>query len=156
MDGQVPNEVYASAIRFPEQVYRPPSLGAVIVNYPDAQVRMSFNAHTKLGEEDVTTVVGTQGTLRTRGPGLNDQPGVEVRLEDGSVDVPLEGCWFEEGFQGTMGELLCAIEEDREPYNSARNNLNSLELCFAALESAESGIPVKPGTIRSLPNRSSS
>lgn len=156
MDGQVPNEVYASAIRFPEQVYRPPSLGAVIVNYPDAQVRMSFNAHTKLGEEDVTTVVGTQGTLRTRGPGLNDQPGVEVRLEDGSVDVPLEGCWFEEGFQGTMGELLCAIEEDREPYHSARNNLSSLELCFAAIESAETGVPVEPGTIRSLPNGSSS
>ena len=74
MDGQVPNEVYASAIRFLNRYTSPPSLGAVIVNYPDAQVRMSFNAHTKLGEEDVTTVVGTRGTLRTRGPGLNDQP----------------------------------------------------------------------------------
>ena len=34
---------------------------------------MSFHGHTQLGEEDVTTVVGTEGTLRSRGPGLNDQ-----------------------------------------------------------------------------------
>ena len=74
-----------------------------------------------------------------------------VEIDDGSVDVPLEGCWFDSGFQGTMGELLCAIEEDREPSHSARNNLRSLELCFAALQSAETGQPVEPGSVRSLP-----
>jgi len=151
MDGQNPESVYASAVGYSEQVYRPPALGAVVVDYPEAQVRMAFNAHAKLGEEDVTTVVGTKGTLRARGPGLNDQSQVEVRLGDGSVDVPLTGCWFDSGFQGTMGELLCAIDEDREPSHSARNNLRSLELCFAALQSAETGQPVKPGTVRSLP-----
>ena len=35
----------------------------------------------------------------------------------------LKGDWFPDGFHGTMGELLCAIEEDREPINSARENL---------------------------------
>jgi len=49
-----------------------------------------------------------------------------------------------------MGELLCAIAEDREPSNSARHNLNSLALCFAALASAETGKPVKPGTVKAL------
>ena len=34
-----------------------------------------------------------------------------------------------------MGELLCAIEEEREPLNSARDNLRSLRLCQAALRS---------------------
>ena len=94
-------------------------------------------------EEDVTTVVGTKGTLRSRGPGLNDQPMMEVHLEEGSVTVPLEGSWFESGFQGTMGELLCSIEDGHEPSNSARDNLRSLELCFAALKSADSGQVVK-------------
>ena len=148
MTGQKPSKVFASAVHYSEQVYRPPALGAVIVDYPEAQVRMAFNAHAKLGEEDVTTVVGTKGTLRTRGPGLNDQAEIEVCLEEGSVKVPLTGSWFESGFQGTMGELLCAIEENREPSHSARNNLQSLELCFAALQSAESGHPVKPGKAR--------
>jgi len=151
MKGQTPQRVYASAVGYSEQVYRPPALGSVIVDYPEAQVRMAFNAHAKLGEEDVTTVVGTKGTLRARGPGLNDQSQVEVHLKEGSCNVPLQGCWFDNGFQGAMGELLSAIDEDRDPMHSARNNLDSLELCFAALQSAETGQPVEPGTVRSLP-----
>ena len=47
-----------------------------------------------------------------------------------------------------MGELLCAIEEDREPNHSAANNIRSLELCFAALASADTGEAVKVGSVR--------
>ena len=140
----------ASVVRYDEQVYRPPALAAAIVEYPGAQVRLSFNAHTTLGEEDVTTVVGTKGTLRTRGPGLNEQPEMEVYLEEGQCTVPLESCWFDAGFEGTMSELLCAIEEDREPNNSAKSNLKSLELCFAALASADTGQPVEVGSVRTV------
>ncbi len=150
MDGQDPIRVLASAVRYDEQVYGPPALAAAIVEYPGAQVRFSFNAHATLGEEDVTTVVGTKGTLRTRGPGLNDQSEMEVYLEKGQCKVPLESCWFDAGFEGTMGELLCAIEEDREPNNSARSNLKSLELCFAALASADTGRPVEVGSVRTV------
>ena len=145
MAGHEPKKVYASAVRHSAQVYKPPALASAIIDYPDAQVRMSFNAHCTLGEEDVTTVVGSKGTLRSRGPGLNDQPKMEVHLEDGSVEVPLQGSWFDSGFQGTMGELLRAIEEDREPIHSARQNLRSLKLGFTALESADSGQAVIMG-----------
>lgn len=48
-------------------------------------------------------------------------------------------------------ELLSAIDENREPSNSARDNLHSLELCFAAVASAERHEPVVPGRIRRLP-----
>ncbi|MCH2114487.1 MAG: Gfo/Idh/MocA family oxidoreductase [Pirellulales bacterium] len=152
MAGRQPQRVFAVAMHFDQQLFGPPALASAIIEYPGAQVRMAFNAHTRLGEEDVTTVVGTQGTLRTRGSGLNDQPAMSVYLPDGQVVVPLEGCWFESGFQGSMGELLCAIEENRQPYHSAANNLKSLELCFAALASADSGQPVKVGTVRSYSN----
>ncbi len=147
MEGQKPLRVYASAVKYETQKYRPPALASCIIDYEQAQVRMAFNAHTLLGEEDVTTIVGTKGTLRSRGPGLNNQPEMEVYLQEGQVKVPLEGSWFENGFQGTMGELLCAIEENREPLNSAENNLKSLELCFAALESANQYQPMVPGGI---------
>jgi hypothetical protein len=46
--------------------------------------------------------------------------------------------------------LLLAIEEKREPSHSARNNLKSLALCFAACRSAETGKPVTPGKVRKL------
>jgi hypothetical protein len=50
-----------------------------------------------------------------------------------------------------MGELLCAIEERREPLNSARDNLRSLELTFAAIASAHDGVARTPGQAQRLP-----
>ena len=137
MGGQTPVDVVARVNHFPDQCFRPPAVASVIIQYNDAQTRMSFHGHTRLGEEDLTTVVGTKGTLRSRGPGLNEQPEMQVFLEHGQCSVPLSGCWFESGFQGAMGELLCSIEEKRNPQHGARDNLKSLELCFEALRSAD-------------------
>ena len=52
-----------------------------------------------------------------------------------------------------LGEPLWsrAIAEKREPSNNARDNLRSLALCFAAVQSAESHQPVTPGTVRRMP-----
>ena len=49
-----------------------------------------------------------------------------------------------------VSELLLAIEDGREPGHGARDNLRSLELCFAAVASADSGQPVKPGSARAV------
>jgi predicted dehydrogenase len=152
MSGKKIENIYASLRGFPGQIFRPPSLASVIVNYSDAQARLGFNAHARFGQKDTTTVVGTKGTLRAQGPGLNKQSEIEVVTQKGRVTVPLEGEWFTNGFQGTIGELLCAIEEDREPATSAKNNLVSMELCFAALASADSGLPVIPGTATTVGN----
>ena len=142
MKDQKPIRIYASTIRHAKQLFQPPALASVIIDYPETQVRMSFNSHCTKGEKDTTTIVGTTGTLRSQGPGLNDQPNMKIYLQNGSTHVPLKGSWFESGFQGTMCELLCSIEESRDPYHSARNNLKTLELCFAAEKSAECGKPV--------------
>jgi predicted dehydrogenase len=150
MGQQRAESVFAEVKRFDQQVYHPPAIASAIIRYPQTQIRMSFHGHTQLGEEDVTTVVGTQGTLRSRGPGLNDQPHMQVFLESGKCTVPLGGCWFDSGFDGAMGELLCAIEQNRDPNHSAANNLHSLELCFAAVRSADIGHPVPVGTALSV------
>jgi predicted dehydrogenase len=120
---------------------KPPFLASVIADYECVQVRFNFNAHVKHGQEDRTIIAGSKGTLRASGPGLNDQR-VWLWTEEGQCEVPLDGCWFDNGFEGTMGELLCAIEDDREPSNSARENLKSLRLCYAALRSADTQQPV--------------
>jgi predicted dehydrogenase len=140
-----PERIYASARKFSGQRFQPPALAAAIIDYPDAQVRMAFNAHTCLGEEDCTTVIGSSGTIRTRGRSLNEQPQIELFLPEGHSVIPLQGCWFENGFAGAMGELICAIEEGRQPEHNAENNLRSLALCEAALKSADQGAPVCPG-----------
>ena len=102
---------------------------------------MSFNAHVKHGQEDRTIIAGSQGTLRASGPGLNEQR-VWLWTAQGEAEVPLQGCWFESGFEGAMGELLCAIEDDREPSNNGASSLKSLAFCQAALRSADEGRPI--------------
>jgi predicted dehydrogenase len=99
---------------------------------------MNFNAHVTHGQEDRTIIAGSKGTLRSTGPGLNDQR-VTLWTAEGEAHVPLEGNWFESGFEGTMGDLLRAIEDDREPSNSARSSLKSLAFCKAAMRSADEG-----------------
>jgi len=49
-----------------------------------------------------------------------------------------------------MGELLCAIEDDRTPSNCAAENLKSLALTFAAIQSRISGKEVTIGDVRRL------
>ena len=67
--------------------------------------------------------------------------GSSVELERDRVFTrfDLEGEWYPDGFAGTMGELLCAVAEEREPFNSARHNLTSLQMTLAACRSASEG-----------------
>lgn len=151
MAGRLPRTVCATVAKAPHQTIRPPCLAQVIADYGDAQVRMAFNANVSHGQEDRTVVCGTKGTLRSFGPGLTEQT-VVLSTAGGEASPRLRGNWFENGFQGTMGELLCAIEDRREPSNSASTVVPTLEFCFAAIASADAGgRPVVPGSITRLP-----
>ncbi len=147
MRGRKVRRVWASVERAVEQKMRPPILAHVAIDYDGAQVRLNFNGHVVPGQEDRTVVCGTRGTLRSHGPSLSEQT-VTLHTAEGRATPVLEGTWFTSGFQGAMGELLCAIEEGREPVNGARENLASLALCFAAMASADRGVPVVPGEAR--------
>jgi predicted dehydrogenase len=85
-------------------------------------------------------IVGTHGKIRGSVLG-NDY--VEAERGADRRQYELTGAWFPDGFAGTMGELCCAIAEDREPFNSARHNLPALQMTLAACRSAErDGEPV--------------
>ena len=84
---------------------------------------------------------GTEGTIR--GSLLLGSEHLELDRDGEVVPFELQGAWYPEGLAGTMGELLSAVAEGREPYNSARHNLLSLELTLAACRSADAnGAPV--------------
>jgi predicted dehydrogenase len=53
--------------------------------------------------------------------------------------VALQGAWFPEAFGGSMGELLTALAERRQPATSGRDNLKTLKLALAAVEASETG-----------------
>jgi predicted dehydrogenase len=150
MKGKKPLRVSASAGAATGQKVKPPLLSQALVEYESGQASIFFDANTLFGEQDETFVSGTRASARSVGPDLNAQA-VTLATGQGLARPPLAGTWFPDGFHGTMGELLRAVEEKREPENSARNNLDSLALCFAAIASAGQGAPVTPGTVRRLP-----
>jgi predicted dehydrogenase len=82
-------------------------------------------------------VHGTTGTLR--GSVLLGSDRLTLDRPDGTTSYPLPGAWFVDGFAGTLGELMCAVAEGREPENSARQGLTTARITFAARESAERG-----------------
>jgi predicted dehydrogenase len=138
---RAPQSVYAAARVAPGQRAKPPFLAHAAIEFERGQATLAFNAACAHGQEDRTTVAGSLGTLRSIGPSLTKQQ-VTLHTAAGSASPVLAGGWFPEGFQGAMGELLCAIEGNREPLSSARQNLRSLALCLSALDSAERGTVV--------------
>lgn len=89
-------------------------------------------------------VHGTAGTLR--GSVLLGSDRLALDLGDGEQDLPLHGEWFVDGFAATMGELMCAVDEDRPPENSAADAALSVALVLAAAASADAGgAPVPVG-----------
>ena len=149
MGAKKARKVYASWARSPGQIAAPKMLAQVGIEYDNAQATLVFDADVHCGDQARNYIAGTAGTL-VSGPEGDDPEQVTLYTPRGFGKPKLLGRWFPDGFHGTMGELLRAIEEDREPYNSARHNLESLALCFAAVASAETGQPVKPGTIKRL------
>lgn len=143
MSGRLPHTVFATVNRAVGQTMKPGMLAAVMAPYGDALVTMNFSALVKHGQSHRAVVAGEKGTLVSTGTGLLDQR-VSLFTEAGEARPQLQGDWFENGFQGTMAELLCAIDEHREPENGAGENLKSLAFCFAALRSADVGVPRAP------------
>ncbi|MGR3467064.1 MAG: Gfo/Idh/MocA family protein [Shimia sp.] len=139
--------VYATATHGAAQVNKTPMLAQALIRLDGGQASLAFDALTEHGGVDETVVTGTKGTLRATGPDLNTQT-VTLSTAAGTETPLLEGQWFDDGFRGTMGELMLALDEGRAPENNARDNLASLALTFAAVASRHEGREVAVGSIR--------
>ncbi|MDW4499966.1 Gfo/Idh/MocA family oxidoreductase [Sulfitobacter sp. D35] len=142
--------VYAMSVRAAGQGAKAPLLAEALVRMEGGQASLVFDGAASFGPRDTTYISGTAGSLRSAGPDLGSQT-VTLDTAQGRARPSLEGTWFNDGFRGAMGELLCSIEEDREPLNGARANLDSLALAFAAIASARERREIAVGEVRRLP-----
>lgn len=142
--------VQAQALDLPSAQIAPPMLASALMDFGATQASLVFDAATPFGPRDWTYVAGTRGSLISTGPDLGQQQ-VELYTEAGVARPALDGQWFNDGFAGAMGELLRAIDDNREPDNGARENLLSLANCFAAIEASVTGTAQTPGEIRRRP-----
>ena len=149
LTGTRAKSVFATASQALGQANKVPLLAQALVRLDGGQASLVFDGGAPHGPRDTSYVVGTGGSLVADGPDLGAQ-NVTLTTAEGIARPALEGQWFNDGFRGTMGELLCAIEEGREPTNSARENLFSLALAFAAVRSRITGQEVEVGAARRL------
>ena len=141
--------VFATAAKATGQTAAAPLLAQVLVRMEGGQASLVFDGATPHGPRDTTYIAGTKGSLQSDGPDLGQQS-VTLTTAAGIARPQLRGSWFNDGFRGAMGALLVAIEDDHEPANGAEENLDSLALAFAAIQSRRTGQPVRIGAAESL------
>lgn len=147
--GRRAESVYATASKATGQAAAPPLLAQTLVRLQGGQASLVFDGATPFGSRDSTFIVGTKGSLSSDGPDLGQQT-VTLTTHQGRATPKLEGTWFNDGFKGAMGALLVAIEDNAEPQNGAAENLQSLALAFAAIESRRTGREVTVGKATSI------
>jgi predicted dehydrogenase len=141
LDGKTVQAVRALDYRTPDQPAEAKSPWAawVEIHYTDGASALIRN----VGEARTTRpsspfwVHGTEGTIR--GSVLLGSDFIELERNGISSRYAFEGAWYPDGFAGALGELVTSIAENREPFNSARHNLLSLQMTLAACRSAEEG-----------------
>ncbi len=79
---------------------------------------------------------GTEGSLHLTQEALT----LSLRAAPEQKHVfAVRGKWFPDAFGGSMGELMRAVGEGREPLTSGEDNLKSIRIAYAAVESAATG-----------------
>jgi predicted dehydrogenase len=79
---------------------------------------------------------GTEGSAMVAGENLT----ICLKHDaDNLQNYQLEGSWWTDAFGGSMGELMQSITEDRQPMCHARDNLESISMALAAVESSQTG-----------------
>lgn len=153
--GRNPEYVYADGSRFPGQLSAGETRTLIHLKFPGELRGLIHDNHNNIAGQDdwyaAFRFEGTEGVIKgTNGALYNYPEGQEDTIQFHSKPISpnywlcpkLEGRWFPHAFMGTMGELLLAIEEDREPENSVRDNLMTMKTVFAACLSIEQNRPV--------------
>ncbi|HZW32522.1 MAG TPA: Gfo/Idh/MocA family oxidoreductase [Isosphaeraceae bacterium] len=139
--GQEPERVKATTVMVPGQVAVSPMIYTILCEYPPtAQVMTTLHFNN---------IVSPRAMHRyewfldgTRGSACASQTELVVSLAaapDQRQTITLHGRWFPDAFGGSMGEMLSALAEGREPATSGRDHLRTLRIAFAAVESAKTG-----------------
>ncbi len=141
--GRKARSVFATATPTSSQTVKPPMLATASIAFDQGLATLHFDAHSPFDPSESILITGSEGTLRAEGP-ICAAHNLTLTTKRGIARPKLEGQWFDDGFRGAMGELLCAIEEDREPSNTAATCLPGLAICFAAIESVKTKQAVTP------------
>lgn len=142
--GRPAQSAHAMLRRSASQTIAPPLVGSAQLAFEGGIASIHLDGSTRHGAFESLDIIGTKGRIHASGKPLEAHD-FELITKDGVARPMFEGHWMPDGFGGAMGELLCAIDERRQPFNSAAHNLHSLEAAFALIQSADEGRQVRVG-----------
>jgi len=143
--GATPRRIKATTATLPGQIAVSPMMYTILCEYdPEAQLMatLHFNniVHSPSTHQYTWYLDGTHGSAMATHTeltlALRDQP-------DARQVIKLRGSWFPDAFGAAMGELLQAIAERRQPLTSGADNLDTIRIANAAVESATTGRAVE-------------
>ncbi|WP_256253289.1 Gfo/Idh/MocA family protein [Paenibacillus sp. UNC496MF] len=150
-----PEYVYADGARFPGQRTVGETRTLLHIKFPGEARGLIHDNHNHIAGEDdwyatyrfegtEGIIKGTNGSLYNYPIGREDTLSFHTRAihEDYWFTPRLHGKWFPHAFMGTMGELMRAVEEEREPENSVADNLKTMQMVFGAYLSMKENRPV--------------
>jgi predicted dehydrogenase len=143
--GLTPLRVKATTTMVPGQVAVSPMIYTILCEYAPEERVMStlhFNniVHAPHLRRYEWFVDGTEGSAAASQTELV----VSFRgTPDEKQVFAIQGRWFPDAFGGSMGEMLRAVAEGREPETSGRDNLSSIRIAYAAVESSQTGRTVE-------------
>ncbi|MEQ8762401.1 MAG: Gfo/Idh/MocA family oxidoreductase [Planctomycetota bacterium] len=145
--GEEPVRLYASLPTRPEQNMRGDVVSSVVMDFAGGQHANVLDNNASLVGRDVHQYFGIEGTRGLVEGDVAKTDPIVVRLAAEPYAVfrpPLEGQWYPDGFIGSMGDLLDAIEKGRSPEVTGEDHIGTLQLVTAAYASAAEGRAVAP------------
>lgn len=146
LTGQEPLRVQASSVRVPGQFSHSPMYHVFTFEFPrrlSLLATCSFNNIVRQAQShDYAWIIdGTLGTTRA------SWDNIEVYREGADAEhYTTVHSWYDDAFAGSMGELMMAIADGREPSTNGEDSLRTMHLCTAIARSARSGLSVEVGS----------
>jgi predicted dehydrogenase len=139
--GREPLRVKATTTTVPGQTAVSPMIYTITCEYaPEAQVMTTLHFNNIIAARALHRyewlVDGTEGSLSA------SQSELVLARKDSPHEkqvFAIQGRWFPDAFGGSMGEMMTALAEGREPLTSGRDNLKTVRIALAAVESSETG-----------------
>jgi predicted dehydrogenase len=143
--GLTPTRVKATTTLVPGQLAVTPMIYSILCEYaPTARVMTTLHFNnivpTRAMHRYEWFLDGTAGSLSV------SQTELVVALKedpDHKQVIALQGHWFPDAFGGSMGEMLRSLAERRDPVTSGQDNLNTVRIAYAAVESSRTGQTVE-------------
>ncbi|MDQ0272357.1 Gfo/Idh/MocA family protein [Cytobacillus purgationiresistens] len=157
----LPETIYTTVAKHPAQLEQGESRNISILEYPgNLRLLVTVNHNNELSDPYAKLrIEGTEGVINGTFGLMYDYPhGRPDTLEfyskkyypDQWISQKFDETWIPDAFIYTMNELLLSIEEGREPQNSGKDVLGTLQLVHSGYLSSKEKRPVSPSEIISL------